>query len=207
MNNTIVTITGPSCSGKSTLMSKLVETGKFQEIVSTTTRLPRAGEVNGKHYHFVTREEFDEINLMERIEYNGNAYGASVAEFEEKFARGATPAIVVDPHGMLLINRKAEELGWKVINIYVDCPLELRMERLLYRFAEDYRKILGVGEFGDYCELIAEYSGRLATIMRVEHNWLTQFNSHKNIDGATVIIPMFDRDTEKEILDTLVSLV
>lgn len=55
MKRTLVTLTGPSCTGKSTVARKLVELG-FVELISTTTRTPRQGEVEGVHYYFRSKE-------------------------------------------------------------------------------------------------------------------------------------------------------
>ena len=106
MKNVIVTITGPSCSGKTTLTRMLLDTNQFSEIVSTTTRPKRTGETNGSTYHFVSHEEFRKIEMLESIQYNGNVYGASVEEFKKQFASGKIPLVIVEPHGMKQINNK-----------------------------------------------------------------------------------------------------
>ena len=53
-------LVGPSGAGKSTLVKHLMQVAKEQFVfsVSSTTRQPREGEVNGIHYHFITKEEF-----------------------------------------------------------------------------------------------------------------------------------------------------
>ena len=60
----IVTLTGPSLSGKTTLMRRLQSLGGFKEIISHTTRPIRAKEANGVDYHFVTEQEFDSIDMV-----------------------------------------------------------------------------------------------------------------------------------------------
>ncbi|KAG8860893.1 hypothetical protein FRB96_003628 [Tulasnella sp. 330] len=85
----LVVLSGPSGVGKSTLIKKLFAEypGVFQFSVSHTTRSPRAGEVDGKAYYFVTRQEFmdllDRGGFIEHTEYNGNCYGTSVKAVEE----------------------------------------------------------------------------------------------------------------------------
>src|ERR1051326_2490434 len=57
----LLVIAGPAGSGKSTLCDRLVaERPEFQRVITTTTRAPRAGEVNGVHYHFFSPEAFDQ---------------------------------------------------------------------------------------------------------------------------------------------------
>ena len=56
-------IVGPSGAGKDTLIRNLIEAmpGFFGFVCSYTTRQPREGEINGKHFHFVTKEKFQEM--------------------------------------------------------------------------------------------------------------------------------------------------
>ncbi|XP_074899960.1 guanylate kinase isoform X1 [Buteo buteo] len=76
-----VVLSGPSGAGKSTLLKKLLKDYEniFGFSVSHTTRQPRPGEVNGKDYHFVTREEMqkeiDAGEFIEHAEFSGNMYG------------------------------------------------------------------------------------------------------------------------------------
>ena len=79
-------ISGPAGSGKSTINKKLVESGKFEFSVSATTRKPRAGEIDGVHYHFISREDFEKKiaagEMLEHAEYVGNFYGTPRAAVE-----------------------------------------------------------------------------------------------------------------------------
>jgi guanylate kinase len=85
-------ITGPSGVGKGTLIRLLLERCPgLQLSVSATTRQPREGEVNGREYHFLTREDFDARvergEFIEHAEYAGNRYGTLRSELERP-ARG-----------------------------------------------------------------------------------------------------------------------
>jgi guanylate kinase len=204
----IVTVTGGSGSGKSTLVRKLVETGDFAEIVSTTTRQPRVGEVNGQHYHFVTPEEFEKTELLEKIAYNGCLYGASVEEFDNAFKSGKTPIIVVDPSGMAQINRflkntdkKTNGVPWTAMNVFVNCPPHIQYQRLLDRMLNDYRKIIAMGDTISYSNFMKEYVGRFTQVGGTEREWLDIF-----IDQCTDLfmhLPVFDRDNEQMAMDEL----
>lgn len=76
-----LTICGPSGSGKSTLLKRLLEEypDTFGFSVSHTTRNPRPGEEDGKHYHFTTKEdmqrEIDEGKFIESAVFSNNIYG------------------------------------------------------------------------------------------------------------------------------------
>jgi guanylate kinase len=85
-------ITGPSGVGKGTLISGLLERMPgFELAVSATTRPPRATEVNGVDYHFLSVEEFDRLveagQFVEHAEYAGNRYGTLRSELDRP-ARG-----------------------------------------------------------------------------------------------------------------------
>ena len=77
-------ISGPSGTGKGTVMKLLLETGEYFYSVSATTRAPRPGEVNGVNYHFIDREEFqrriDEGGFLEYTTYCDNYYGTPLKE-------------------------------------------------------------------------------------------------------------------------------
>lgn len=72
---------GPSGSGKSTLIKQLMSefNGVFGFSVSHTTRSPRPGEINGKDYHFVSKEKMEEGisngDFIESATFSGNVYG------------------------------------------------------------------------------------------------------------------------------------
>ena len=85
MTTPILVITGPSGVGKGTLIKGLLErVPGLQLAVSATTRRPRAGEVNGVDYHFLSEEDFDRRvaagEFVEHAEYAGNRYGTLKSE-------------------------------------------------------------------------------------------------------------------------------
>ena len=75
----IICILGKSGSGKSSVEKKLESIG-YKRIISYTTRKPRGNEKDGKEYHFVSREDFEQLItkkiIIEYAEYAGNYYGA-----------------------------------------------------------------------------------------------------------------------------------
>jgi len=96
---------GPSGVGKGTLLARMFKDYPeyFAKTVSHTTRQPRAGEVNGVSYHFVTREQFEaDIAAGKFIEYanvHGNFYGQSIAAVEAVRAAGKICILEVDIQG------------------------------------------------------------------------------------------------------------
>lgn len=99
----ILTITGCSGSGKNFLVDKIQESLNKENIdnefiVSYTTRQIRNGEINGKDYYFITREEFEEKiknnELLEYVEVNGNYYGTPLYQSDKLYLH------IVDPKGV-----------------------------------------------------------------------------------------------------------
>lgn len=89
-----VVVSGPSGAGKSTLLKKLfaAHPGRFGFSVSHTTRNPRAGEENGREYHFVTRDDFKSLvadnGFIEHAEFGGNFYGTSIQAVKDIATKG-----------------------------------------------------------------------------------------------------------------------
>ena len=93
MDGLLIVMSGFSGAGKGTLMKRLMaDYDDFAFSVSMTTRAPREGEVNGRDYFFVTREEFEktieEDGLVEYAQYVGNYYGTPKAYVEEQLKKG-----------------------------------------------------------------------------------------------------------------------
>ncbi|KAF8513444.1 guanylate kinase [Hysterangium stoloniferum] len=99
-------ISGPSGTGKSTLISRLFSEhpDKFGFTVSHTTRTPRIGEVEGKHYYFVPREKFtsllEEGAFIEHAQFSGNFYGTSAATVKDVAASGRRCLLDIDSQGV-----------------------------------------------------------------------------------------------------------
>jgi THO complex subunit 1 len=99
-----IVISGPSGVGKGTLIKMLID--KHPKVLgkkaSHTTRAPREGEVNGQHYFFVNREEFDVMRdgdeFLEFNNFNDNDYGTSQKVVEGIIAQGKVPVMEMDMH-------------------------------------------------------------------------------------------------------------
>lgn len=100
----VFVITGPSGVGKGTLIRELLERVPGLELsVSATTRPPREGEVDGRDYHFLDREEFDRRaaanEFLEHATYSGNRYGTLRSEVERRFAEGSSVVLEIEVQG------------------------------------------------------------------------------------------------------------
>ena len=93
MTGTLFIVSAPSGAGKSTLVkAALADDKQLTLSVSYTTRSPRAGELNGREYHFVDRKTFEAMlergDFLESAEVHGNRYGTSQKWIEETRAKG-----------------------------------------------------------------------------------------------------------------------
>ena len=133
MNNEqyLVVVSGPSGSGKDTVVSRLMAQHPEIEIsVSATTRPPRPGEVDGVHYYFVTRERFEEMirenAFLEYDAHAGNYYGTPRAQAEEKMEQGLL-LLDIEPMGAKQVKQSAPD----AVLIFIMPPSREELERRL----------------------------------------------------------------------------
>ncbi len=108
----LVVLSGPSASGKDAVITALAASGfPFRKVVTATTRPMRPGEVDGKDYYFISREEFyrwrDEDRLLEWAEVYGTPYGTPIAGVREALAAGETVLLKIDVKGAAQVKQKA----------------------------------------------------------------------------------------------------
>jgi len=104
MTGNLFIVSAPSGAGKTTLVEAVIRTdGNVRESVSFTSRPARAGEVEGLHYHFVARAEFEAMvgrgDFLEWAEVHGNLYGTSRKLVEEMRAVGHDVILTIDVQG------------------------------------------------------------------------------------------------------------
>ncbi len=145
----VFVFSGPSGTGKSTLCNRILQEAKnLRFSVSCTTRQPRVGEVDGKDYHFVSRETFDErIKNHEFLEYANvyeDYYGTLKSEIESRISEGNDILLDIDVQGAMQIRKNSANHPWAsaVHYIFVAPPsLEELERRLRSRATEPEEKI------------------------------------------------------------------
>jgi guanylate kinase len=102
-------ISGPSGTGKGTVMKHLLETGEYFYSVSATTREPRGEDKEGVTYYFVTREQFEEKiaqgEMLEYAEYSGNYYGTPKFAVEKALSEGKNVILEIETKGALQVRK------------------------------------------------------------------------------------------------------
>lgn len=134
-------VIGPSGSGKSTLCSRLVREfeSDLHYSISVTSRPPREGEVDGKSYHFVSREEFlarrDRGEFFEWEETHGNLYGTLRATLENGINSGHDLLFQIDIRGALTMKKNFPD---NTVAVFIIPPsFEALRERLVGRSPVD----------------------------------------------------------------------
>ena len=171
----IVTLTGPSCAGKTTLETQLKANG-FEGVISTTTRPARSDEVNGKNYHFVSKSEFKRLNALgafvETVQFNNHYYGMSAREAERVSAQGKPIVVVVEPQGLKQIRTFCRERGWEHYAVFLDNPGRVIGERFLSRYMNELEQAVrsNAGEEAIH-RIQAAYASRLGVMLKDECWW------------------------------------
>jgi guanylate kinase len=136
----ILILSSPSGAGKTTLTRMLMQDSALDLTlsVSVTTRTRRSSEVDGVHYHFIDRGEFERMKaadeLLESAEVHGNAYGTPLKPVEKVLAQGRDMLFDVDWQGAMQMR---ERLGEDVVSIFVLPPSMRELRSRLERRAED----------------------------------------------------------------------
>lgn len=187
MTPVLLVLAGPAGSGKTTLCERMVaEVPGFERIVTTTTRAPRPGEVNGVHYHFFSPEQFDaKVAAGEFLEWawvhkTGNRYGTLASSVLDPLAAGRSLIINVDVQGVQNFLKAAETnplLAKRMGTVFINVPIpELRVRltgrgeseaEISHRMETAERELLEIGNF----DFVVNSSNREADFQALVAIW------------------------------------
>jgi guanylate kinase len=110
----LIVVSGPSGVGKDTIIERLLELDpNLTYSVSCTTRAPRPGEVDGVHYTFVSREQFEKLvaggHFLEHASYNGNLYGTPAGTVEAARAAGRDILLKIEVQGAQQVRKRVRD--------------------------------------------------------------------------------------------------
>ena len=179
-------ISGPSGAGKGTLVARVRDRiPNLGLTVSATTRKPRAGEVDGESYHFLSDEEFtrrvDAGEFLEWAQVHDHRYGTLASEVDRNLAAGRSLILEIDVQGALSVRRRFPD----AVLIFIEPPsLEVLRERLIGRGSETEASLeLRLADARREMDLAGSYDERIvnddldratdelvATIERYERN-------------------------------------
>ena len=131
MKGKLIVVSGPSGSGKSTATKLVRDMLQIPLSISATTRSPRAGEIDGKDYFFLEKEDFEKrIANEEFYEYelvHGNYYGTLREEVESRINSGQNVILEIDVQGGIIVKEKNSE----AILVFFKAPnMEVLAKRL-----------------------------------------------------------------------------
>jgi guanylate kinase len=132
--NKMILVTAPSGSGKTSIVNYLLK--KFPSLdfsVSATTREPRSNEKAGKHYYFISEEDFREkIHKKEFLEwemvYEGKYYGTLKSDIERIWEKNRVPVLDIDVQGAIHVQ---QQYPVNTIAIFVEAPSFEELKRRL----------------------------------------------------------------------------
>ncbi len=179
----LIVVSGPSGAGKGTICKEFLKNREDIEVsISATTRSPREGEVDGKNYFFITREEFEKgiekDDFIEYAEVYNNLYGTPKDYVLEKLTKGEHVLLEIDVQGALQVKKKypegvfifilppsMKELRNRIIKRGSETP-----ETLEKRFSSAFEEIKYVNEYDYYIinNTVEEASENMLAIVRAE---------------------------------------
>ena len=116
MKGKLFVVSGPSGAGKSTITKMILkEADNLFLSTSATTRAPRAGEVDGKDYYFMTKVQFEkeiaEGSFVEYANVHGNYYGTLKREIDRNLESGKNVLLEIDVQGGEQVKNKFPDLA------------------------------------------------------------------------------------------------
>ncbi|KYO33382.1 MAGUK p55 subfamily member 4 isoform A [Alligator mississippiensis] len=140
--NRLIVLVGPSGVGINELRRRLIQTNprRFQSAVPHTTRAQKSYEVNGREYHYVSKETFENLvythRMLEYGEYKGNLYGTSVDAVQTVLDEGKVCIVDLEPQGIQVA--RTHELKPYIIFIKPPSMSRMRQSRENARIITDY---------------------------------------------------------------------
>lgn len=176
MTKILVTLTGRTCSGKSTIFKAAQSCTLFNTIVSTTTREKRDGEIEGKDYYFISHDESLNLEkddkLAELAIYNDQRYGVTKDELFTKLSDKPS-ILIVEPSGIEHYVKPALDFGAVNLKVWVNIDPEVAYKRFITRSIRDF-------QVNSKIEVIFD---RFKSMMTEENKWFSMCNWDLIVNG------------------------
>ncbi len=192
---------GPSAVGKGTIIKTIVNKfpNTFVLTVSYTTRKPREGEKDGKHYYFISREEFKQRiengEFMEYAEVHKNLYGTTFKALQDVMKTGKVCILDVDSQGVKSIKALKTKLGNPYYMCVVPPCVNALRERIRHRGSEspeqlEMRLAAAMGEI-NFCHEIGQCD---AKVVRLFYLLMMSFSPL----FSSLLFSIQERESERE---------
>lgn len=173
----LIVLSGPSGVGKGTVRAAIFENNlyHYQYSISATTRNKRPGEVDGKDYYFISKEEFqqliDDNQLLEYAKYVGNYYGTPIKAIEENLSQGKDVFLEIEVQGAMKVKERMpdgififlappnlQELESRIVNRGTD------NEEIIYERMQKAREEIDMMKHYDYVVINDQVENAVAKI-------------------------------------------
>ncbi len=154
-----IVISGPSGSGKGTIVKELIKNEQFMLSISATTRMPRQGEEEGVHYYFKSVADFEQMiaedALLEHANFCGNYYGTPKAPIEEGVRNGKDVILEIEVQGAQQIKKIYDD----AVFIFVIPPSLTELEKRLIGRGTETEEVIAkrMGRAKEELALYREY--------------------------------------------------
>lgn len=174
--NFLIIISGPTCSGKDSVMRGLLKKDKrFKRLITTNSRAKRPDEIEGVDYYFIARDEFEKLiakdAFYEWVEYRGEYRGTQKKHVLETLKSGKDIIWRIDVRGVKNVYKKVKKEIPNSIFIFLAESLETLEKRMKSRHAEDKkwmkwnlsRAVWELKQHQDFDYLVFNQQGQLKT--------------------------------------------
>ncbi|MFM2169911.1 MAG: guanylate kinase [Verrucomicrobiota bacterium] len=146
---TLLLVSGPSGSGKTTLCRRLADDQEAHYSISCTTRAARPGEVHGRDYFFLSREEFDKKiacgDFLEHATVHGNSYGTLKSEVLQFIHKGMDVVMDIDVQGAVQVRSCTDpEIRRALVDLFVMPPTDEELAARLTGRKTDSEEVIAL---------------------------------------------------------------
>lgn len=138
----LIVFSAPSGCGKGTMLAEILKDNSFHCSVSTTTRKPRTGEIDGVNYFFISKEEFEKKvsndEFLEYAEYCENFYGTLKTEVDSYLEKGINVILEIEIQGAM----KVRELRPDALFVFIAPPSVNELRRRLNKRGTETQEVI-----------------------------------------------------------------
>lgn len=178
----LLVLTGPTGAGKDAVAQKILQSNsQASRITTTTTRGQREGESEGRPYHFVSRQTFEQMiaqdEFFEWVEFRQELYGTTRKEFEQSLSQGYDTIWIIDLKGTKNIKEKVKGLTQRSVFVFLGAESITTLEKRVVKdqnsiAAKRWNESLATWEMAQFTDcdyLVMNEDGKLeSTVAQVQ---------------------------------------